>query len=66
MTLEINMATYKHHKCDNLIHPTNYPFSFDQSEDRNKNKDMVKSPNKKKKPVTSLICEPPSMLSIFI
>ena len=52
MTLEINMSSYEHYKSDNL----NYPFSIDNSEEKEKLK-LKSSP-------ISLIGEPPSIIRI--
>lgn len=45
MTLKRNIPSHKHHKSDNL----NYPFSIDNSEEKNKYKDTVKSEKQKNK-----------------
>ena len=52
MTLEINKSSYEHYKSDNL----NYPFSTDNSEEKEK---LKSSP-------ISLTGELPSIVRIFI
>lgn len=56
------MPSYKHHKGNNL----NYPFSSDNLEGKNKNKDTAKSVHFLKSSPISLTGEPPSIPSIFM